>query len=184
MRKVLVAQSCLTLCDPMDCSPPRLFCPWNSPSKHTAVGSHSLLQRIFLIQESNLGLLHCRQVLYCLNHERQCIFSEQIPEYISWQNSQVGRSNRTRLGEILDVVRDIEEKNQPQTSLLFSFCCYQYKIQQDQDSYLFKMRTSGAVGLLPVPYRDTKEPDHKLSKPQKKPYSSRYILRTRVCSNE
>ena len=25
---------------------------------------HSLLQRIFLIQELNLGLLHCRQILY------------------------------------------------------------------------------------------------------------------------
>ena len=24
----LVAQSCLTLCNPMDCSPPRLLCPW------------------------------------------------------------------------------------------------------------------------------------------------------------
>ena len=28
------------------------------------VGSPSLLQRIFLTQESNLGLLHCRQILY------------------------------------------------------------------------------------------------------------------------
>ena len=27
---------------------------------------HSLLQRIFLIQELNLGLLHCRQILYHL----------------------------------------------------------------------------------------------------------------------
>ena len=31
----------------------RLLCPWNSP-----VGSHSLLQRIFLTQGSNQGLLH------------------------------------------------------------------------------------------------------------------------------
>ena len=30
------------------------------------MGSHSLLQRIFLIQELNLGLLHCRQILYHL----------------------------------------------------------------------------------------------------------------------
>ena len=35
--KVLVAQSCLTLCDPMDCSPTRLLCPWNSPAKNTGV---------------------------------------------------------------------------------------------------------------------------------------------------
>ena len=30
-------------------------------------GSHSLLQGIFPVQGSNLGLLHCRQILYCLN---------------------------------------------------------------------------------------------------------------------
>ena len=25
-------------CDPADCSPPRLLCPWNSPGKNTGVG--------------------------------------------------------------------------------------------------------------------------------------------------
>ena len=42
----------------------RLLCPWNSPGKNTGVGCHSLLQRIFLTQGSNPGLLHCRQILY------------------------------------------------------------------------------------------------------------------------
>ena len=63
--KVLVAQSCATLCDPTDCS----FCPWNSPGKDTEVGSHSLLQGIFLTQGSNLGLPLCRQILYHLSHQ-------------------------------------------------------------------------------------------------------------------
>ena len=63
--KVLVAQSCPTFCDLMDYSPPtRLLCPWNFPGKNTKVGSHSLLQGIFLTQELNPGLLHCRQILY------------------------------------------------------------------------------------------------------------------------
>ena len=60
--KVLAAQSCPTLCDPMDYSSARLLCPWNSPGQNTGVGSHSLLQGIFLTQGSNLGLLHCRQI--------------------------------------------------------------------------------------------------------------------------
>ena len=47
---VLFSQSCLTLYDPMDCSPTRLLCSWNSPGKNTGVGSHSLLQGIFLTQ--------------------------------------------------------------------------------------------------------------------------------------
>ena len=35
--------------------------------KNTGVGSLSLLQRIFPTQESNQGLLHCRQILYQLS---------------------------------------------------------------------------------------------------------------------
>ena len=34
------------------------------PGKNIEVGNHSLLQGIFPTQGSNLGLLHCRQVLY------------------------------------------------------------------------------------------------------------------------
>ena len=50
--------------------PARLLCPWNTPGKNTGVGSHSLLQGIFPSQGSNPGLPHCRQILYCLNHQR------------------------------------------------------------------------------------------------------------------
>ena len=37
--------------------------------KNTGVGSLSLLQRLFLTQESNQGLLHCRWILYQLSYE-------------------------------------------------------------------------------------------------------------------
>ena len=37
-------QSCPTLCDPIDGSPPRLPRPWDSPGKNTGVGCHFLLQ--------------------------------------------------------------------------------------------------------------------------------------------
>ena len=40
-----VAQSCLTLSDPMDCSN-RLLCPWDFPGKSTGVGGHCLLQTV------------------------------------------------------------------------------------------------------------------------------------------
>ena len=101
-----VAQSCLTLCDPVDCSPPGSSVhgvlqaralewvampscgdlphpgieprspalqvdslpaepPWKP--KNTGVGRLSLLQGIFLTQESNQGLLHCRWILYQLS---------------------------------------------------------------------------------------------------------------------
>ena len=43
---VKLLQSCLTLCNPTDCSSARLLCPWNSPGKNTGVGCLSLLQGI------------------------------------------------------------------------------------------------------------------------------------------
>ena len=53
----------------------QLLCPWNSQGKNTGVDSHSLLQGIFLTQGSNPGLLHCRQILYCLSHQgNPCIY--------------------------------------------------------------------------------------------------------------
>ena len=39
----------------------RLLCPWISPGKNTGVGCHSLLQG------SNMYLLRCRHILYCLS---------------------------------------------------------------------------------------------------------------------
>ena len=48
--------------------PPRLFCPWDSPGKNTAVGCHTLFQGIFPTQGSKPGLPHCRQILCCLSH--------------------------------------------------------------------------------------------------------------------
>ena len=65
----LVAPSCPTLHDPMDCSPPGSFVHEDSPGKNTGVGCHALLQEIFLTQGSNSGLPHCRQILYHLSHQ-------------------------------------------------------------------------------------------------------------------
>ena len=47
----------------------RLLCAWDSPGTNPGVGCHFLLQGIFTTQGLNLGLLHCRQILYCLSHQ-------------------------------------------------------------------------------------------------------------------
>ena len=54
---------------PHGLQPVRLLCPWNSPGNNTGVGCHSLLYGIFPTKRPNLGLLHCRQILYCLSHQ-------------------------------------------------------------------------------------------------------------------
>ena len=64
-----VAQSCPTLCVPMDCNLPGSSVLGDCPGKNTGVGCHALLQGIFPTQGSNPGLLHCRQILYHLSHQ-------------------------------------------------------------------------------------------------------------------
>ena len=54
----LVAKSCLTLRELMDCSPPDSWVHGDSPGKNIGVGCHFLFQGIFLTQGSNLCLLH------------------------------------------------------------------------------------------------------------------------------
>ena len=75
-----VTQSCLTLCDPMNCS--RLLHPWDFPSKNTGVDCHLLLQEIFPTQRLNPGLLHCRQTLYPLSHQGSLMW--RLESYKLW----------------------------------------------------------------------------------------------------
>ena len=62
-----VAQSCLALCDPMHCSLPGSSVHGIFHGKNTGVGCHFLFQGIFPTQGLNLGLAHCRQMLYPLS---------------------------------------------------------------------------------------------------------------------
>ena len=56
------AQSCLTLCDPMDYTVPGVL-----QARILECVSLFLLQGIFPTQEQNPGLPHCRQILYQLS---------------------------------------------------------------------------------------------------------------------
>jgi len=51
--------------------PHGLYSPWNSPGQNTRMGILSLFQEIFPIQGLNLGLPHCRQILYQLSHKER-----------------------------------------------------------------------------------------------------------------
>ena len=84
--KVKVAQSCPTLCDPVDYIVHVIPNPGIKPMspalqadslqaetqrkpKNIGVGSLSLLQQIFPTQGLNQGLLHCRWILYQLSYQ-------------------------------------------------------------------------------------------------------------------
>ena len=78
--KMKVAQSCLTLCNPMDSL-------WNSPDQNTGVRSCSL-QGIFPTHRSNSGLPHCRRILYQLSHKGspRILDGQPIPYPVSLPN--------------------------------------------------------------------------------------------------
>ena len=104
------APKCLGLYESVSCSelsnslqlhelwPTRLLCPWNSPGKNTGMGSHFLLQGIFLTQGLILGLLHSRQIPYHLSYREV-----PIPWYgyiyisfpLGWKQLWVEWLNRT-----------------------------------------------------------------------------------------
>ena len=64
----LVTQSCPTLYDCKDCSPPGSSVYGDSPGNNTGVGSHALFQGIFLTQESNPCLLHWQADALLMRH--------------------------------------------------------------------------------------------------------------------
>ena len=71
-----------------------LYSPWNSPGQNTGVGSHSLLQGIFLTQGSISGLPHCRQIPNQLSHER----SSRILEWVAYPFSRESSKPRSQTG--------------------------------------------------------------------------------------
>ena len=94
--------SCLTLCGPMNCSPPtKLLNPWNSAGKNTRVGCHAFLQGIFPTQGSKPGLLHCRWIFYHLSHQGCTRILEWLDYPFSRGSSQP--RNQTRLSCTADI---------------------------------------------------------------------------------
>ena len=69
-RMCFAAQSCLTLCDPMDCNPQGSSVHGASPGKNTGVGCHAFLQGSSQPRDrTQVSLPHCRQILYRLSHD-------------------------------------------------------------------------------------------------------------------
>ena len=83
-----VSHSVMLFCDPMDCSPPGSPVHGILQAGMLEWVNHFLLQRIFLTQGSNLGLVHCRQILYQLSHQRRLIHRGEKKNSVKVQRSQ------------------------------------------------------------------------------------------------
>ena len=117
MCVVKVAQSRPTLCDPIDCRPPRLSAHGDSPGKNTGVGCHALIQGVFLDQ-GFLGGSDCKESAcnvgdpgkgngnplqyFCLEKSREC---RSLVSYTVHRvrKSQTRLSNFTLLYCVLEV---------------------------------------------------------------------------------
>ena len=78
----------------MDHSPPGSTVHGDSPSKHTGMGCHTLLQGIFPTQGSDPGLPHCKWILYYPSHQG----SPRIPEWAAYPFSRGPFWPRDRTG--------------------------------------------------------------------------------------
>ena len=79
----------------MDCRMPGSSVHGDSPGQNTRMGCHALLQWIFPTQESNPGLLYCRQILYHLSHKGRPWILEWVAYSFSRESSQP--RNQTRV---------------------------------------------------------------------------------------
>ena len=80
--------------------------------KNTGVGSLSLLQRIFPTQESNRGLLHCRQILYQLSYEGSPQLTRNKSEWLHSFNKCLLNTNLySQSTVIVDEWRDAEHQS-------------------------------------------------------------------------
>ena len=93
----------------------RLLCPWESPGKYTGVGWHSLLQRIFPTQGSNLGFLHCRQILYHLSHQGTPLNVFQRNEIFQVEKTWRGLCGQNKKGTN-NIKRSQRRQTRPQIS--------------------------------------------------------------------
>ena len=90
----LVAQSCLTLCHPMDCRLPGFSIQGDSLGKNPGVGCHALLQGIFPTQGLKPCLLNRRCIPYHLSHQG----SPRILEWVSFPFSRGSSYPRIQTG--------------------------------------------------------------------------------------
>ena len=120
--KVKVKVACSVMPDSLQ--PHGLYRPWNSPGQNTGVDSLSFLQGIFPAQGLNPGLMHCRQILYQLNHKGSpfylkeltncgysdlCLWPEFSQKWTKWASHFKGKNWEHLLPMIKDKVSNKNE---------------------------------------------------------------------------
>ena len=111
----LVTQSCLTLCNPIDCGRPGSSVRGDFQGKNTRVCCHALLQGIFLTQGLNPGLSNCKKILYHLSHQGS-------PRTLKWVSYPFSRGSS-------------QPRNQTRVSCIAGRFFYQLSYQRSPKEY-------------------------------------------------
>ena len=116
----LVTQLCPTLCYPMGCNPACSSVHGIFQARILEWVAIFLLQGIFLIQESNQGLLHCRRILYKLSYQGSPkgmfkILQTKFQQYVSQELPDLqagfrkGRGTRDQIANIWWIIEKARE---------------------------------------------------------------------------
>ena len=86
----------LEMVDPLlsSCNKPFTSVGFSRPEYWNRVGCHSLLQGIIQNQGLNLGLLHCRQILYHLSHQGSPFTYSHIQSSLGPESPQLRTTGR------------------------------------------------------------------------------------------
>jgi len=125
--KVLVAQSCPTLCNTMDCSPPG-YLSMDSSGKNIGMGCRSFLQGIFLTRVC-VCICVCIYIYMCVcvcTHTQKCIVlrynsteSLRIIKYISLSTEVYNITKMTKMVYTSTLGKVLLDENK---SVLLPFC--------------------------------------------------------------
>ena len=122
------AQSCLTLCNPMDCSPPGTSVHGDSPGRTTGVGCHVLLQGILPTQGSKLSLPHWLRG-FLLSHQGSWVMWVYACKTLT--NIMKGYQHPCNgWGIILYIVANQYHQNSPPTLMIYIHHPPENKIQK------------------------------------------------------
>ena len=105
-------QSCLTLCDPMDCSPPGCSVHGILQARILEWVAIPFSRGSFLTQRSNPGVLHCRQILYSLSHQGSLYFHfQRAVEEANHSSSGKWASREQTWGERKGIRQKVEKNS-------------------------------------------------------------------------
>ena len=93
----LVTQSCLILCDPMDCGPPGSSIHGDSPGKNTGMGCHALSSRIYSHSRDQIQVSRITSGFFTIWATRECVIKKNGTNELLYKKERVTDRENTSM---------------------------------------------------------------------------------------